>query len=49
MDIGLQEVYVNLKNYDFDVLGSYKMDPKEAQKIIDYVERLKGAENEKNN
>jgi len=49
MDIGLQEVYVNLKNYDFDVLGSYKMDSKEAQKIIDYVERLKGAENEKNN
>lgn len=49
MDIGLQEIYVNLKNYDFDILGNYKMDQKEAQKIIDYVENLKEAENEKSN
>ncbi len=49
MDIGLIEVYNNLKNYDFDILGNYKMDKREAQKLIDYVERLKGAENEKNN
>ena len=49
MDLGLIEVYNNLKNYDWDILGNYKMDKREAQKIIDYVERLKGAENEKNN
>lgn len=34
----LKEVYVNLKNYDFDALGNYKMDQREAQKIIDYVD-----------
>lgn len=49
MDIGLQEIYVNLKNFDFDILGNYKMDQREAQKIIDYVEKQKGADNEKNN
>lgn len=49
MDLGLIEVYNNLKNYDWDILGNYKMDKREAQKLIDYVERLKGAENEKNN
>ena len=49
MDIGLIEVYNNLKNYDWDILGNYKMDHKEALKIIDYVEKQKGAENEENN
>ena len=49
MDIGLIEVYNNLKNYDWDILGNYKMDHKEALKIIDYVEKQKGADNEKNN
>lgn len=49
MDLGLIEVYNNLKNFDFDILGNYKMDQREAQKIIDYVEKQKGAENEKNN
>ena len=49
MDIRLIEVYNNLKNFDFDILGNYKMDKNEAKKIIDYVEEQKGAKNEKNN
>ena len=48
MDLRIQEIYVNLKNFDFDILGNYKMDKSEAQKLIDYVEDIKGAENENN-
>ena len=40
MDIRLKEVLCNLKNYDFDILGNYKMDKKEAQKLIDALEEL---------
>ena len=35
LDIRLKEIYVNLKNHDFDVLGRYKMDKNEANKFID--------------
>ena len=31
LDIRLKEIYVNLKNHDFDVLGRYKMDKNEAK------------------
>ena len=34
MNIGLTEVYVNIKNYDFDVHGKYTMDLKEASKFL---------------
>lgn len=34
MDLRLKEFYVNLKNYDFDVHGSYKIDENEAKKLI---------------
>ena len=40
MDIRLKEILCNLKNYDFDILGNYKMDKKEAQKLIDTLEEL---------
>ena len=47
VDLRLKEVYVNLKNFDFELHGNYKMDQQEAQKIIDYVEK-KGAKHESN-
>lgn len=34
-DLQVKEVMVNLKNHDFDVLGAYKMDEKEAKKLLD--------------
>ena len=40
MDIKLKEVLCNLKNYDFDILGSYKIDKNEAQKLIDALEDI---------
>ena len=40
MDIRLKEVLCNLKNYDFDILGSYKLDKNEAQKLIDVLEDI---------
>lgn len=30
-DLKVKEVMVNLKNHDFDLLGTYKMDEKEAK------------------
>lgn len=33
------EVLVNLKNYDFDALGNYKMDQREAEKLMKVLER----------
>lgn len=39
MDIEAKEVLVNLKNYDFDALGNYKMDKREAEKLIRVLER----------
>ena len=40
MDIRLKEVLTNLKNYDFCILGNYKMDKNEAQKLIDALEDI---------
>ena len=39
MDIRIKEVMCNLKNYDFDVLGAYRMDKREAQKLLDVLEK----------
>lgn len=36
----LKEVICNLRNYDFDIHGSYKMDKKEAEKIIKAIEEM---------
>lgn len=38
MDIRIKEVINNLKNYDFDILGNYKMDGAEAKKLIEAIE-----------
>lgn len=35
MDLRIKEVMCNLKNYNFDELGSYKMDEMEARKLLD--------------
>lgn len=40
MDIRLKEVLTNLRNYDFDILGNYKMDKSEANKMIRALEYL---------
>lgn len=38
MDIRIKEVMCNLKNYSFDVLGAYRMDKREAQKLLHGLE-----------
>ena len=38
--LAMKEVYVNLKNYDFDTFGNYKMDINEAKKFIQTFEKL---------
>lgn len=38
MDLRIKEVMCNLKNYNFDELGSYKMDEMEARKLLDGLE-----------
>lgn len=43
-DIGLTEIYVNLKNHDFDTCGNYKMDRKEAEKFVRVYKEIKGIE-----
>jgi hypothetical protein len=43
-DIGLTEIYVNLKNHDFDTCGNYKMDKKEAEKFVRVYKEIKGIE-----
>lgn len=43
-DIGLTEIYVNLKNYDFDTCGNYKMDKKEAEKFVRVYKEIRGIE-----
>lgn len=40
IDLRLREIYVNLKNYDFDVHGSYKLDRNEANKFISWFEEM---------
>lgn len=35
MDLRIKEVMCNLKNYNFDELGPYKMDELEARKLLD--------------
>ena len=41
MDIRLTEFYNNLKNFDFDVHGYYKVDISEAKKIMAALDELK--------
>ena len=43
--IELQEFYVNIKNWDFEVEPKYKIDNNEAQKVIKAIERMKEIEN----
>jgi hypothetical protein len=43
-DIGLTEIYVNLKNHDFDTCGNYKMDKKEAEKFMRVYKQIRGIE-----
>ena len=43
-DIGLTEIYVNIKNHDFDTCGNYKMDKKEAEKFVRVYKEIKGIE-----
>jgi hypothetical protein len=43
-DIGLTEIYVNLKNHDLDTCGNYKMDRKEAEKFVRVYKEIKGIE-----
>lgn len=38
----LIEFLHNLKDRDFDICGSYKIDKTEADKLIKAIERLKG-------
>lgn len=40
IDLRLKEIYVNLKNFDFEVFGSYKMDKNEADKFMRCVEEM---------
>lgn len=46
MPIELKEVYVNLKNHEFDLLGDYKIDENEAKKLMKAIEEVMG-ENER--
>jgi hypothetical protein len=41
-DIELTEIYVNLKNHDFDTCGNYKMDRKEAEKFVRVYKQIRG-------
>ena len=34
MDVRIKEVMCNLKNFDFEVFGAYKMDKQEAKKLL---------------
>jgi hypothetical protein len=43
-DIELTEIYVNLKNHNFDTCGNYKMDRKEAEKFVRVYKEIKGIE-----
>lgn len=44
MLIELQEFYVNIKNWDFDIKQKYTLDENEAKKIMKAIERLKEIE-----
>jgi hypothetical protein len=44
MDIRLIEFYKNLKNWDFDISSSYKVDENEADKIIKAIEDMQKSE-----
>ena len=41
-DLRLTEIYVNLKNHDFESCGNYKIDEKEAEKFIEVYKLLRG-------
>ena len=40
VDLRLVEFKNNLRNFDFDILGSYKIDKNEADKIIAAIENM---------
>lgn len=40
MPIELKEVYINLKNHDFDPLGDYKIGENEAKKLMEAIEEV---------
>lgn len=33
-DMRIKELYVNLKNYDFDIMGTYSIDQNGAEKLL---------------
>lgn len=39
-DIRFRELKSNLKNHDFDVNGSYKLDELEAKKILSFIDEM---------
>lgn len=43
-DIELTEIYVNIKNHDFESCGNYRMDKKEAEKFVRVYKEIKGIE-----
>lgn len=45
MDLRVKEVICNLKNYNFDVNGTYRMDEMEAKKLLDGLEASNFSEN----
>jgi len=47
MSIELKEIYVNLKNHEFDLLGDYKIDENEAKKLMKAIEEVEGELNGK--
>lgn len=49
MDIRLIEFYNNLKNWDFDILSSYKVDVNEATKIMQAIEAMQESEGNNGN
>lgn len=40
MDLRVKEVMCNLRNYDFEELGPYKMDETEAKKLLDGLDEM---------
>lgn len=39
-DMRIKEIYVNLKNFNFDIFSCYKMNEKEAEKFIEWFEEM---------
>lgn len=43
-DIRFKELKSNLKNFDYDVLGAYRLDENEARKILSFIDELQEVE-----